>query len=126
MQIHCDLTSHRDFLLLVNGDKKVSHNIYKEPILGLPHGSVVKNPRANAGNTGWIPLSGSSPGEGNGSPLQCSCCKNLMDRGAYSPLWSYMGGLQSMGIRESDTTEQLSTNNYGMDTICLEHVLTIC
>ena len=108
MQIHCDLTSHGDFLLLVKGDKKVSYDIYKEPILGLPHGSVVKKPPANAGNTGWIPLSGNSPREGNGSPLQCSCCENLMDRGAYSPLWSYMGGLQSMGsqrVRHHWTTE---------------------
>ena len=35
-------------------------------------------------------------------------------------------GYSPWGLRESDTTEQLSTNNYGMDIICLEHVLTIC
>ena len=47
---------------------------------------VVKNPPANAGdtrNTGSIPGSGRSPGEGNGNPLQCSCLKNSMDRGAW-------------------------------------------
>ena len=33
-------------------------------------------------------------------------------------------GYSPWGLRESDTTEQLSTNNYGMDIICLEHVLT--
>ena len=27
-----------------------------------------------------------SPGEGNGNPLQCSCMKNLMDRGAWQAL----------------------------------------
>ena len=29
-----------------------------------------QNPPANAGNTGMIPGSGRSPGEGNGNPLQ--------------------------------------------------------
>ena len=46
---------------------------------------VVKNPPANAGdtrNTGSIPGSGRSPGEGNGNPLQYSCLENSMDRGA--------------------------------------------
>ena len=41
---------------------------------------MVKNPPANTGNprdTGLIPRSGRSPGEGNGSPL---CLGNPMDR----------------------------------------------
>jgi len=41
--------------------------------MGFPGGSVVKNPPANAGDagdTGSIPGSGRSPGEGNGNPLQ--------------------------------------------------------
>ena len=45
-----------------------------------------KNPPANAGNprdVGSIPGSGRSPGEGNGSPLQYSCLRNPMDRGAW-------------------------------------------
>ena len=49
-------------------------------------GSVVKNPPANAGDpgdTGSIPGSGKSPGEGNGNPLQNSCLENPMDRGAW-------------------------------------------
>ena len=37
----------------------------------------------NAGDPGSIPGSGSSPGEGNGSPLQYSCLENPMDRGAW-------------------------------------------
>ena len=49
---------------------------------GLPGGSVVKNPPANAGDVGLIPGSGRSPGEGNGHPLQCSGLENPMDRGA--------------------------------------------
>ena len=46
---------------------------------------VVKNPPANAGDTGdadSIPVSGRSPGIGNGNPLQYSCLENPMDRGA--------------------------------------------
>ena len=52
---------------------------------GLPGGTVVKNLPANAGDAGdagLIPGSGKSPGEGNGNPLQYSCLKNSMDRGA--------------------------------------------
>ena len=51
---------------------------------GFPCGTVVKNPPANAGDsrdTGSIPGSGSSPGKGNGNPLQYSCLENPMDRG---------------------------------------------
>ena len=49
-------------------------------------GSVVKNLPARAGDpgdTGSIPRSVRSPGGGNGSPLQYSCLKNPMDRGAW-------------------------------------------
>ena len=44
---------------------------------------MVKNPSANAGDTGSIPGSGISPGEGNGNPLQYSLLENPMDRGAW-------------------------------------------
>ena len=44
---------------------------------------MVKNPPANAGCLGLIPGSGSSPGEGNGNPLQYSCLENPMDRGSW-------------------------------------------
>ena len=37
--------------------------------VGFPGGSVVKNPLANAGDTGLIPGSGRSSGEGNGNLL---------------------------------------------------------
>ena len=42
-------------------------------ILGFPGGSEGKESPCNAGNTGWIPESGRSPGEGNCNPLQYSC-----------------------------------------------------
>jgi len=46
----------------------------------------VNNPTANAGdamNVGSIPGSGKSLGGGNGNPLQYSCLKHSMDRGAW-------------------------------------------
>ena len=49
---------------------------------GFPHSSVGKESACNAGDQGSIPGSGRSPGEGNGNPLQYSCLKNSMDRGA--------------------------------------------
>ena len=47
---------------------------------------VVKNSLANIGDaraTGSIPGLGRLPGERNGNPLQYSCLKNSMDRGAW-------------------------------------------
>ena len=51
-----------------------------------PGSSVVKNPPANAGDTGdtvSIPRSGRSPGEGTDNPLQYFCLENRMDRGVW-------------------------------------------
>ena len=58
--------------------------------MGFPGGSVVKNPPANAGDTGSILESGRSPGEGNGNPLQYSCLENSMDRGTW---WATVHGV---------------------------------
>ena len=51
--------------------------------MGLPGGSVVKNTPTNAGDEGSIPGLRRSRGEGHGNPLQYSCLKNPMDRGAW-------------------------------------------
>ena len=51
--------------------------------LGVPGGSVVKNPPANEGDKGSNPRSGRSPGEGNGYPLQHFWLGNPIDRGAW-------------------------------------------
>ena len=40
--------------------------------MGFPDGSVLKNPPTNTGDTGSIPESGRSLGEGNGNSLQYS------------------------------------------------------
>ena len=53
--------------------------------MGFPDGSVVKNPLANAGDSGSIPGLGRSHREGNGNPLQCSSLGNPMDREAWGP-----------------------------------------
>ena len=58
---------------------------------------MVKNLPANAGEVGLIPGLGSSPGEGNGNPLQYSCLGNPMDRGAWQ---ATVCGV----TKESDTT----------------------
>ena len=50
--------------------------------VGFPGGSVVKSLPAKAGDTGSISGLGRSPGDGNGNPLQYSCLKHFMDRGA--------------------------------------------
>ena len=47
---------------------------------------MVKNLPANAEDAGdvcWIPVSGRSPGGGNGYPLQYACLEKPMDRGAW-------------------------------------------
>ena len=65
--------------------------------MGFLGGSVVKNPPANAGDTGLGPRPGRSPGEGSGHPLQYSCLGNPMDRGAW---WAAVHGV----AKESDMT----------------------
>ena len=61
---------------------------------------AVKNLSAKAGDVrdaGSIPVSGRSPGEGNGNPLQYSCLENSMDRGAWQAIVH--------SVAKSDTTE---------------------
>ena len=73
--------------------------------MGFPGGSALKNLPTNAEDAGdvcSIPGSGSSPGGGHGSPLQCSCLGNPVDRGAWQAT--------VRGIAESETTEQLDTH----------------
>ena len=57
---------------------------------GFPGGSDGRESACNAGDLGSIPGSGRSPGQGNGTPLQYSCLKNSMDRGAW---WAVVHGV---------------------------------
>ena len=50
---------------------------------GFPGGSDGKESACNVGDLGSIPGWSRLPGEGNGSPLQCSCLENSMHRGAW-------------------------------------------
>ena len=52
-------------------------------ICDFPGGSDSKASAYNVGDPGSIPGSGRFPGEGNGSPLQYPCLKNLMDKEAW-------------------------------------------
>ena len=79
--------------------------VFVRELAGSFSGSVVKNPPANArdsGDKGSIPVWGISPREGNGSPLQYSCLENSMDRGAW---WATVHGV----ALESDMTEHTHT-----------------
>ena len=60
---------------------------------GFPGSSDGKESAFNTGDSGSVPGSGRSPGEGNGNPLQYSCLENPMDRGAWR-VWSM--GLQKV------------------------------
>ena len=55
-----------------------------------PSGSDGKESVCNVGDPGSIPGLGRSPGEGNSNPLQYSCLKNSMDRGAW---WATVHGV---------------------------------
>ena len=52
---------------------------------------MIKNPPANAGDVGSIPVLGRYPGEGNGNPLKYSGLGNPVDRGAWQPTYSPWG-----------------------------------
>ena len=78
-------------------------------LTGFPGGPVVKNPPANAGDTGSIPGSGRSPGEGHGNPVQCSCLEAPMDRRASR-------ATVRVDTRDGQKTERLSSRwNEGKD-----------
>ena len=60
--------------------------------------SLVAQTVSGSEDLGSIPVSGRSPGEGNGNSFQYSCLENSMDRGAW---WAIVHG----GHKELDMTE---------------------
>ena len=76
--------------------------------IGFQGGLVIKNPPANAGETGnWrsTPGSGISPGGGNGNLIQYSLLENRMNRGA----WRSAKGLWGCKVSHDLATAQYST-----------------
>ena len=71
--------------------------------MGFPAGSTGKESSCNAGDPSSIPGLGRSPGGGHGNSLQYSCLEN--PHGQRS-----LAGCHPGGRKESDMTEQLSTD----------------
>ena len=82
-------TNLKNFMLTTVDKNKKGSQLWTEnlslsqqlSIKCFPCGSDGKASAYNLGDPGWIPGSGSSPGEGNGNPLQYSCLENPMDGG---------------------------------------------
>ena len=69
--------------------------------MGFPGSSSGKESTCNTGNPGSIPELRGSPGGGHGNPLQYSCLESHRQRSQV--------GYSSLGCKESDATEWLST-----------------
>ena len=78
---------------------------FVEPFVGFPCGSDGKESTCNAGDLGWIPELGRSPGGGRGNTLQYSCLKNPHGQ-------RNLAGYIPCDCKESDTTEWLSTHTH--------------
>ena len=76
---------------------------------------MLKNPPANAGNTGSIPGLGRSPGGENGNPLQYSCLENSMDRRAW---WAAVHG-----VEKSQTGQRLNSSKISFEQ---RNLLALC
>ena len=77
--------------------------------MGVPGGSVVQNLPASVGDSGDARLSPGwrrSPGGRHGNPLQYSCLKCPMDRGAW---WATVHGVTKSQTWLSDSTAQYSS-----------------
>ena len=77
------------------------------PTTSFPGALGGKGSACNARDPSWIPGSGRSPGEGNGNPLQYSCLKNSMDRGAW---WAIVHGITKSQIWLSNSRFHFSPN----------------
>ena len=79
---------------------------------GFPGGLDSKEPTCDAGHirdASSIPGSGRSPGEENSNPLQYSCLKNPIDKGAYSP-WGHKRVRHDLATNQQQTPFKFSWN----------------
>ena len=81
---------------------------------GFLGGSVLKNPPANAGESGSTLGLGRCPGEGHGNLLQYSCLENLMDRGTW---WAAVHGVTKSQTRLSRHTDSLNFRGFNLITV---------
>ena len=81
---------------------------------GLPWWLSSKESACNAGDLGSIPGSGRSHGVGNGNPLQYSCQKNPMDRGAWQ---ATVHGVTKSQTRLKQLNTQMHTHNKAQGTL---------
>ena len=74
-----------------------------------------KNPPDNTVDTGSIPVSGRSPGVGNGKLLRYSCLENPMARGAWQAAghrvaksWTRLKQLSTLALEQTDVDTQIT------------------
>ena len=89
---------------------------------------VVKNLTASAGDvrdTGSLPGSGRPPGGGHGNPLQCSCLKKPMDRGAWRALAHgvAVGHDEATWQQQDEWPSGLETRD--ISTVCSDHTAAL-
>ena len=84
---------------------------------GFRGGSVVKNPSANVGDArdmGSVPGLGRSSGGGHGNPLQYSCLKNPMERGAW---WATVHGVAELEVTKDASTHVTAIKNRPLNAL---------
>ena len=94
-----DIIGGKVYILLLPPHPFYDFDVFFLYLYHVPSGSVGKESACNAGDPGSIPGSGTSPGEGDGNPLQCSCLENSMDGGAW---WATAHGVIKTQTRLSE------------------------
>ena len=88
--------------------------------VGFPGGSDGKESACDVGDLGSIPGLGSSPGEGNGNPLQYSGLRNPMDSGAWR---ATVDGVEKSRAGLRDNTRAV---HWVLHFKLQEHTQTLC